>query len=128
MRALLDTCTFLWLALEPERISQNAANVINDESVQLALSHGSIMEIVMKWQSGKLPLPMSPEEWIPSRREFYQLENDPITEAVLYRSGQLPDVHKDPFDRLIAAAAIETSSVLLSPDLPLTALGASRIW
>lgn len=128
MRALLDTCTFLWLALEPERISKNAANVINDESVQLALSHGSIMEIVMKWQSGKLPLPMSPEEWIPSRREFYQLENDPITEAVLYRSGQLPDVHKDPFDRLIAAAAIETSSVLLSPDLPLTALGASRIW
>lgn len=128
MRALLDTCTFLWLALEPGRISENAASIIDDASVELALSQVSVLEIVMKYQSGKLPLPAEPKDWIPRRRDFYQLENDPITEAILYRSGRLPDLHKDPFDRLIAAAAIETGSVVLSPDLPLAALGASRIW
>jgi len=48
MRALLDTCTFIWLALDPDRISAAAAATINDASVELALSQVSVMEIVMK--------------------------------------------------------------------------------
>jgi PIN domain nuclease of toxin-antitoxin system len=128
MRALLDTCTFLWLALDPKRISKAAAEIINDESIELALSQVSVMEIVMKCRSGKLPLPEAPHLWIPTRRNFFKLEDASITEAIIYRSGQLPDVHNDPFDRLIAAHAIESSATLLSPDSPLSALGASRIW
>lgn len=128
MRALLDTCTFLWLALEPERISNEAAAVINDSSVTLALSHVSVLEIVLKYRTGKLPLPEAPQSWIPARREFFQLEDWALEEAVIFRSGGLPDSHNDPFDRLIAAHAIETGAVLLSPDRPLSDLGAARIW
>jgi PIN domain nuclease of toxin-antitoxin system len=40
----------------------------------------------------------------------------------------LPDGHDEPFDRLIAAHTIESGSTLLSPDLPLSLLGAARIW
>lgn len=128
MRAILDTCTFIWLALDPARISKAAAATINDASVELALSQVSVMEIVMKYRAGKLPLPEAPHLWIPTRRAYFKLSDLPISEKVIYQSGQLPETHKDPFDRLIAAHAIDSGSVLLSPDRPLSDLGASRIW
>jgi PIN domain nuclease of toxin-antitoxin system len=40
----------------------------------------------------------------------------------------LPRVHADPFDRLLAAQAMEHGMTILSPDTPLSLLGASRIW
>ncbi len=128
MNALLDTCTFLWLALEPGRISPAARQVLDDPRTVRRLSHASVLEIVLKHRAGKLPLPLPPENWIPSRRAFFQLEDLPLDETVIYRSGALPVGHDDPFDRLIAAHAIESGSTLLSPDTPLSLLGASRIW
>ena len=128
MNALLDTCTFLWLALEPNRISAAARGILDDPATVRRLSQASVLEIVLKHRAGKLPLPMPPEQWIPSRREFFQIEDLPLTEAVIYRSGALPDGHNDPFDRLLAAHAIETGCTILSPDAPLSLLGASRIW
>lgn len=128
MDALLDTCTFLWLALEPRRISNAAKQVIDDPSVSLGLSHASVLEIVLKYRAGKLPLPEPPTTWIPTRRSYFQLADMPLTEPILYRSGLLPDGHDDPFDRLIAAHAMEKGLVIISPDRPLSLLGASRIW
>lgn len=128
MEALLDTCTFLWLALEPDRISKPARAVINDPLVTLGFSRASVLEIVLKHRTGKLPLPESPASWIPTRRAFFQLVDLPLTETVFYRSGCLCAGHDDPFDRLIAAHAVETGRVVISPDRPLGDLGASRIW
>jgi PIN domain nuclease of toxin-antitoxin system len=128
MQALLDTCTFLWLALEPRQISAAAREVIDDPDNALALSQASVLEIVLKHRAGKLPLPAPPHEWIPTRRAFFHLDDLPLTEPVIFRSGRLPGGHDDPFDRLIAAHAMETGRTVLSPDRPLSALGASRIW
>jgi PIN domain nuclease of toxin-antitoxin system len=128
MHALLDTCTFLWLAFEPERISAVARKILDDPGTVRRLSQASVLEIVLKYRAGKLPLPEAPDVWIPSRREFFQLENLPLDERVIYRSGNLSDGHDDPFDRLIAAHAIESGSTLLSPDTPLSLLGAARLW
>lgn len=128
MNALLDTCTFLWLALDPSRISPAAKKVLDAPRTVRRLSQVSVLEIVHKHRAGKLPLPLPPDVWIPSRRAFFQLEDLPMDEAVIFRAGSLPGGHADPFDRLIAAHAIESGSTLLSPDLPLSTLGASRIW
>ncbi len=128
MIALLDTCTFLWLALEPSRLSEPCRAVIDDESNQLVFSQVSVWEITLKNSVGKLPLPLPPREWIPTRRAFFQLEAVQPTEAAIFRSGELPRVHADPFDRLIAAHAIEANFTILSPDTPLSDLGAARIW
>lgn len=128
MHALLDTCTFLWLALEPERISVSAREILDDPASVRRLSQASVLEIVLKYRAGKLPLPLPPETWIPSRRDFFQIENLPLDEAVIYRSAKLPAGHDDPFDRLIAAHAIESGSTLLSPDTQMSLLGAARIW
>jgi PIN domain nuclease of toxin-antitoxin system len=47
---------------------------------------------------------------------------------LIYRSGKLPDVHRDPFDRLIAAHAMQAGCTVISPDPQLGLLGASRLW
>jgi len=128
MKVLLDTCTFLWLALEPTRISQAARQILDEPRTKSCLSQASVLEIVLKYRAGKLPLPSPPETWIPTRRQFFQIEDLALNESVIYRSGTLPVGHDDPFDRLIAAHAIESGSTILSPDTPLSLLGASRLW
>lgn len=128
MNFLLDTCTFLWLALPQGRLSDEATRQLNDPLNSLYLSDVSVWEITLKHSSGKLPLPATPRLWMPSRLAFYQVQPLPLTHSAIYRSGELPRTHVDPFDRLLAAQAIESGMTLLSPDLPLSLLGASRMW
>jgi PIN domain nuclease of toxin-antitoxin system len=128
MKLLLDTCTFLWLALEPHRISPVGRELLDNPTTDPHLSTVSVLEITLKYRAGKLPLPHSPAAWIPSRRAFFQLTEVPLTEPMIFRSLQLADPHDDPFDRLLAATAIEAAATILSPDTRLSGLGASRLW
>jgi PIN domain nuclease of toxin-antitoxin system len=125
---LLDTCTFLWLAQQPSQISAAAAGAIDDPANDLGVSEVSLMEVVLKHAAGKLPLPDAPRVWIPAKLDFHQLQLLSLTPEVIYRCGELPKVHADPFDRLLAAHAIEVGMPVLSPDWSLSLLGASRIW
>jgi len=125
---LLDTCAFLWLALEPEKIPKKAAAFLNDTRNPRTLSQVSVLEIVLKYRVGKLPLPLPPETWIPSRMDYFFIQEIPLSNSVIYQSRHLPPGHADPFDRLIAAQAIERSCTLLSSDLRLRDLGAELIW
>ncbi len=128
VRLLLDTCCFLWLALEPGKISKAASEAFDDPANERLLSDASILEIVIKHSKGKLPLPGEPRAWLPNRLAFFQIQVLPISHGSIFRSGELLRVHNDPFDRLLAAQAIEEGMTLLSPDEPLSLLGASRIW
>ena len=128
MKALLDTCTFLWLTREPHLISPAAREVLDDPSTILSLSQASVIEMVVKHRAGKLTFPQPPDMWIPSRRAYFQIEDLALDESVIYRSGKLPDVHRDPFDRLIAAHAMQSGCTVISPDTQLSLLGASRLW
>ncbi|MES2660925.1 MAG: type II toxin-antitoxin system VapC family toxin [Verrucomicrobiota bacterium] len=128
MKVLLDTCTFLWLTLEHEKLSPLAAITINDEANEFFLSDVSLWEISLKNLAGKLPLPDSPEVWLREQRSFHNLTPLAIRETAIFLTSNLPAVHSDPFDRLIAAQAIENHLTILSPDRPLSLLGANRIW
>jgi PIN domain nuclease of toxin-antitoxin system len=125
---LLDTCAFLWLALDPDRIPDKAAAVLNDTRNPRLLSQVSVLEIVLKYRVGKLPLPLPPEMWIPSRREFFSILDIPLSDSVIYQSGHLTSAHPDPFDRLIAAQAMERDCAVLTSDPRIRELGARVIW
>lgn len=128
MRYLLDTCTFLWHAQQPAQLSPVAVAAINEAESELFVSDVSLWEIALKHSAGKLPLPAAPRLWIPQKLAWHQLQSLTLTHEAIFRSGELLRVHSDPFDRLLAAQAIEHSLVLLSPDQPLSLLGASRVW
>jgi PIN domain nuclease of toxin-antitoxin system len=128
MRYLLDTCAFLWVSQQTSMLSHAAAAAINDRANELFVSDVSIWEVILKHSAGKLPLPDKPRVWIPEKFAHHQFKSLSLDQDAIYRSGDLPRVHPDPFDRLLAAQAIESGMTILSPDTPLSSLGALRIW
>jgi len=128
MNVLLDTCAFIWLAMPQGLLSPVATQVINDPKTKLFLSHVSLWEMSLKHSLGKLNLPDQPRIWVPEQTQFHQIATLQLEPSAIYLSGELPRVHEDPFDRLLAAQAIESGMTILSPDAPLSSLGASRIW
>jgi PIN domain nuclease of toxin-antitoxin system len=125
---LLDTCAFIWLALPGGKLSAEATRLLNHRSTNLFMSDASLWEICLKHSIGKLKLPGAPRQWLPSRMAFFQTQSLAISQNAIIRSGELPRVHADPFDRLLAAQAIESGMTILSPDTPFSLLGASRLW
>ena len=128
MKYLLDTCTFLWVSQQTSMLSQAAVAIINDPSNELHVSDVSVWEVVMKHSAGKLPLPDEPRTWIPDKFSHHKFKSLSLEQSAIYRSGEMPKVHADPFDRLLAAQAMEEGMTILSPDTPLSLLGASRVW
>lgn len=128
MKYLLDTCVFLWVSQQPSMLSKTVAEICNDPANQLFVSDVSVWEVVLKNSGGKLPLPGVPKSWIAEKFEHHQFKRLAIEQDSIFRSGELPRIHSDPFDRLITAIGIEHGMTILSPDKPLSLLGASRIW
>lgn len=116
MRLLLDTCAFLWLTQEPDRLSKAARAAVDDETNQLLFSHASIWEIYLKQQAGKMKLPTKPDRWIREQLAEWVTTDLPIDLASLSEILRLPDLHRDPFDRLLIAQAIVHELTLLTPD------------
>lgn len=103
MKALLDTHAFLWWVTDDSRLSFIAKSIISDSSNLLFLSAASVWEIVIKVRLGKLTLPEPLETYIPSRLTINRIESLPITFIHTLQVAHLPDLHQDPFDRIIIA-------------------------
>ncbi|MCG5055423.1 MAG: type II toxin-antitoxin system VapC family toxin [Myxococcales bacterium] len=115
LKLLLDTCSFIWLTCESEKLSENAREAI-DTCRDILLSDVSVWEICTKWQTKKLGLPAPPRTWIEEQAAVWQLTRLPIRSGDCYRSTELPEVHRDPFDRLLVSQAIEGGLTLVTPD------------
>lgn len=113
---LLDTCTFVWLAAEPDRLSPSARTLLDDASESLVLSDVSVWELGLKWQIGKMQLPEPPRRWVETQAAVWHLERQPVERSHMYRTTELAPIHRDPFDRLLVAQAIEHDYTLVTPD------------
>ena len=113
---LLDTCTLLWLATEPGRLSSAAQEAIAASGEFVHVSAISAWEIAWKHRCGKLVLQLSPEAWFPLALEQHELREISLTAAICLRMAALPDLHRDPADRFLIATAQELNLTLLTPD------------
>lgn len=116
MKLLLDTCSFIWLTGAPLRLGDKAREALDSPRAEILLSDVSVLEICTKWQAKKLGLPAPPRSWIEEQARVWQLGRLPITAAACYRATELPEVHRDPFDRLLVSQAIDEGLTLLTPD------------
>ena len=116
MTVLLDTCTFIWLCSAPQHLSPTVRTVLDDSKTELAISDASVLEITLKWKSGKLKLPQPPGMWVEEQCETWQTASLPIERNDIYRVSELPDHHRDPFDRLLIAMAMNRSIAIVTPD------------
>ncbi|MEA1967480.1 MAG: type II toxin-antitoxin system VapC family toxin [Thermodesulfobacteriota bacterium] len=116
MKILLDTHAFLWWITDDPQLSKNASALIVNSSNYLYWSSASSWEVAIKYSLGRLPLPDSPSQFIMEELEKNQIESLPITDYHAFSAGMLPLYHKDPFDRMLIAQAINESMILLSCD------------
>ncbi len=124
---LLDTCSLIWLTIEPDRLSEPARQAI-EASDRLIFSDVSVLEIGLKWQVGKLGLPSPPRTWVEEQAHTWSLSRLAISRRHLYRSSELAALHRDPFDRLLVAQAIEEGLDLATPDAQIHAYPVSTVW
>lgn len=117
MNLLLDTHILLWAAAEPEMLSCEAATLISNESNRLYFSAASLWEVVIKNGLGRADFHVDPHLLRRGLVDNGYLELQISSQHTLAVS-HLPDIHKDPFDRiLVAQAEIEGFQLLTSDEL-----------
>jgi len=116
MNIILDTCTFLYATLESEKLSRLAIELLEDPNNCLFLSSISVYEIIVKYKLGKLELKIDPVKSIPEYRNKLGILELAIKEQEILLIAKLPDIHNDPFDRIIITQAIANDFVILTPD------------
>jgi PIN domain nuclease of toxin-antitoxin system len=127
MNVLLDTHAFLWSDHAMEKISYKAESAII-QAENLLLSIASIWEIQIKVSIGKLLLPESLQEIIRNQQEQNGIRILPITSDHIYRLSELPQIHKDPFDRMLIAQAQHENLTLVTSDGNIPKYAVQTAW
>ena len=130
MRLLLDTNALLWVALDPSKLSERAVEAYREaESVYHSIV--SYWEIGLKMARGGFMDLSLPRDWERSLSQGYEEQGVSLL-AIDFkhcrRIQDLPFHHKDPFDRMLTAQALEEHLAVISPDHALDAYGVKRIW
>lgn len=128
MRLLLDTCTFLWLSIEPKRVPKRVSEVFRDGETVVYLSVASAWEIAIKHKLGRLDLPLVPSQYIPERITQYGLDALEIRLPHVTEAGALPLHHSDPFDRLLIAQAECEGLTIATPDPAFGPYNVRTMW
>ena len=121
MRVLLDTHVLVWAATTPERLGADLA-VVEDADRRI-VSAVCVWELAIKQRLGKLSLGSDVRTWMRRVTSELVLDHLPVTADHASAVEHLPDVHRDPFDRLLVAQAVAEGAVLLTSDHRLTAYG-----
>ena len=116
MRLLLDTHVFLWYISGDARLPAAYVSAIQDPANEVYLSVASIWEAVIKHQMGKLPMPAPPAEYLPGQRNAHGIANLSIDEGAMVPLASLPALHRDPFDRLLVAQAMQNNLTIATVD------------
>jgi PIN domain nuclease of toxin-antitoxin system len=112
MTLSLDTHVLLWSLSAPERLSHAARNAIEDPSNLVFVSAAVTWEIEIKVGLGKLRAPSDLVTQL-AAANFQEL---PITIAHTLAIKQLPNLHRDPFDRIMLAQAKAAGLTLVTAD------------
>jgi len=127
-KIILDTHTFIWWVDDDQRLSAKAKKVIENMDNQCFLSLASSWEMAIKSSLGKLKLTIPVKEYIPQHlaaNDFKQLD---ITLRHVARVEALPWHHRDPFDRLLVAQAVEEKMMIVSAEASFDSYKVKRIW
>lgn len=102
---LLDTHILLWWLFNDAKLNKECRDIIRDPNHNILVSSVSAWEIATKYRIGKLPeakFLVEHYQDILHQAKFNELT---ITVAHALRAGNLPILHRDPFDRMLMAQA-----------------------
>lgn len=122
---LLDTHAIIWYVSGSSELSQTAKNIM--ETKRCFFSFASLWEIAIKQAKGTLQfnIDIPKLKTVLEDEEFIYL---PPTEFDAEAIKTLPDIHKDPFDRLLIAQAIENNLTIITTDSKIPQYNVQTIW
>jgi PIN domain nuclease of toxin-antitoxin system len=123
----LDTQVFLWVVQDQAKLSPKCIAAIRDPKTELFLSAASVWEIGIKMGLGKLSLP-KPLSQVLREVQAIGLRSLPISWEHAQAVEGLPNIHKDPFDRLLIAQAQVEELAVLSSDKVFKEYKAKVLW
>jgi PIN domain nuclease of toxin-antitoxin system len=127
MKLLLDTHTFIWWDSDADRLSPRSRTALEDHANELFLSVVSIWEIVIKTQLKKLSVRLPIETLILSH-QLNGIQLLDVRVEDVYAVQSLPDVHKDPFDRVLAAQSLIEDALLVTADAIFASYPIRTFW
>lgn len=119
MKYLLDTHTWIWWSMRPEKLSRKVTTLITnpDRCEELLLSAISVWEFCKLVEKGRLGISCNPEEWLATALAVPKLRLVPLSPPIAYRSTVLPQpCSSDPTDQIIIATATEENATVLTKD------------
>ena len=119
MKYLLDTHTWIWWNMNPEKLSEKVKMLIQDTDGydELLLSAISPWEFSKLLEKKRLGISCDPEDWINSALDMPKLRVVHLYPVLAYRSTVLPQpFHDDPADQVIVATAREENATILTKD------------
>ena len=128
MNLLLDTHAVLWFLTGSSSLSTRANQYIEDGSNAVWVSPASFWEIAIKISLGKYRLDEPLADFMNREMTQNAFSVLNITYEHADRVARLPFHHRDPFDRLMVAQALEENLCLVSADSALDAYGVRRLW
>jgi PIN domain nuclease of toxin-antitoxin system len=113
MNVLLDTCALL--ALARGELPEAAATALRT-APEAWVSAVTPWEVAIKAAAGKLRLMEPPLLWFLGLAERYDLREIPLDARMTCAAAGLPFIHRDPFDRVLAALAQAHALTVLTSD------------
>lgn len=128
MRLLLDTHTVLWFFMGNSRLSDKVRDLVEDGHNHKLISVATVWEMSIKQSQNKLTLEKTASDYIEEKIRLDDFELLPIQLNHLRILSSLAFYHKDPFDRLLIAQAMQENIPILSKDMAFYAYPIQRIW
>jgi PIN domain nuclease of toxin-antitoxin system len=124
---LIDTQSFIWFVEDNEKLPAFIRTLMESDTVRLVLSIASLWEITIKMSLGKLVLSGDIAAVI-GKVADNDFEILPIEPRHLISLSMLEFIHRDPFDRIMIAQAINENIPVISSDAVFSQYPMKRIW
>jgi PIN domain nuclease of toxin-antitoxin system len=125
MRALIDTHALLWALSEPKRLPDKVRDILVGPEHSIYVSAATLWEICIKVALKKLSA--KPHD-ILQEVSSLGFEELPVYSRHTLRLLELKAHHRDPFDRMLVAQALEEGLTLISHDPALSRYEAPILW
>ena len=126
---LLDTHAFIWLCSDQSLLPQRSMDRIRGPSGHLFLSSISSLEVGLLTKAGRLPMPTSVEEFVERNLRKFHIREIPVDSRIALASAALPQIHRDPFDRILVATAKLQNLTIVTKDRTIpTYPGVKTVW
>jgi len=128
MKYLLDTHAFLWFVTDDDKLSSNARSIIKNSNNEVYFSAASAWEMSIKVSLGRLTIKEDLEPFIIKQLAENNFSTLSITIFHSIYTSKLPEIHKDPFDRMIVAQSKVENLSLISKDKNIKKYKVPVVW